>query len=72
MLQGSLEPVFQSWFVNIESCQRQQRLGFTFLFSQREHSGRGRCSVESGRSDRDSAEIQFKFRGLKDTRFGNV
>lgn len=34
MLQGNLEPVFQSWFVNIESCQRQQRLGashFCFL-----------------------------------------
>lgn len=45
---------------------------FTFLFSQREHSGRGRCSVESGRSDGDSAEIQFKFRGSKDTRFGNT
>lgn len=72
MLQGNLEPVFQSWFVNIESCQRQQRLGASHFCVLREHSGRGRCSVESGRSDRDSAEIQFKFRGSKDTRFGNA
>lgn len=74
MLQGNLEPVFQSWFVNIESCQRQQRLGASHFCFLRENIVEGADALWNRAGQ---IEILLRFsssfgRGSKDTRFGNT
>lgn len=46
-LRGNLEPIFQIWFVNIDWFlpEAAEAGHFTFLFSQRECSGRDRCAI---------------------------
>lgn len=66
---ANLEPRFQSWFVNIGSCQRWQRLGTSHFSLLRENLVEGTeirgCVIRLVKFQEISAEIQFKFHGLK-------
>lgn len=70
MLQGNLEPVFQSGFVNIESCRRQQRLGTSHFHFLRENLVEGtdtQCCIRLVKFQEISAErssSSFVVRGI--------